>query len=284
MTAIHRGWHQALEGLVAGARESLTIAAPFITASGASSIAAKLDPVLRNSGRIDVITDLSPGHVCDGALEPAAIQSLMGATPFASLWHVPRFHAKIYIADGSRAIVTSGNLTAGALYRNVEYGFDVCDKELVATIDTDLAEVRFLGVAISAEQLAEYVDVAIRVRESYRKQQTTVDPALKQAFAKAIQSAEEDLIRFRLAGGAMHTVFAKTIVHLLRKHGPLRTEAIHRLVQSLHPDLCDDSVDRVIGPKRYGKKWKHAVRTAQQQDKRLGLIENEGDLWRATGV
>ena len=65
-------------------------------------------------------------------------------------------------------------------------------------------------------------------------------------------------MRLRLGGGACHTVFAKTIVYLLRRHGPLSTVDIHPLIQAIHPDLCDDTVDRVIDGERFGKKWKHA--------------------------
>jgi hypothetical protein len=283
VTPIHREWFRALHDLVSIARDRLTIASPFITSSGADSITKLISADLRENGRLNIITDLSPAHVCDGALEPVALQHMMAATANAYLWHIPRFHAKIYLADHTRAIVTSGNLTTGAFYRNVEYGFEINDSELVTLIDDDLTDTISLGVNVGAEQLAEYVDVAINVRERFRQQQTTVDPALKRAFTNAIQTAEDDLIRFRLAGGAMHRVFAKTIVYLLRKYGPLRTSALHEHIQRLHPDLCDDSVDRVIDGKHYGKKWKHAVRTAQQQNKRLGLIRNEGELWYVMG-
>lgn len=87
-------------------------------------------------------------------------------------------------------------------------------------------------------------------------------------------------MRLRLAGGAVHTVFARTIEYLLRRHGPMSTKQIHPLIASIPPDLCDDSVDRVIDGKRFGKKWKHAVRTAQQQLKKKGLIEYVDGAWR----
>lgn len=77
----------------------------------------------------------------------------------------------------------------------------------------------------------------------------------------------------------MHTVFAKTIEYLLRRHGALSTVQMHPLIQRLHPDLCDDSVDRVIDGKHYGKKWKHAVRTAQQQLKKTETISLSDGLW-----
>ena len=81
----------------------------------------------------------------------------------------------------------------------------------------------------------------------------------------------------------MHTVFADTIVYLLRRHGSLPTVAMHPLIERIHPDLCDNSVDRVIDGKRFGKKWKHAVRTAQQQLRKKGLVELVNGRWQLTG-
>ena len=103
---------------------------------------------------------------------------------------------------------------------------------------------------------------------------------IRRRFEESLRSAEDSLIRIRLAGGPVHTVFARTIEYLLRSHGVMATEGLHPLIKAIHPDLCDDSVDRVIDGKRFGKKWKHAVRTAQQQLKKRGVICYENGLWR----
>jgi len=59
----------------------------------------------------------------------------------------------------------------------------------------------------------------------------------------------------------------------------MSTDELNPLIQKIHPDLCDDSVDRVIDGRHFGKKWKHAVRTAQQYLKRTGQIELREGLW-----
>ena len=59
----------------------------------------------------------------------------------------------------------------------------------------------------------------------------------------------------------------------------MSTEDLYSSIADLHPDLCDDSVDRVIDGKRFGKKWKHAVRTAQQQLKRKGIADLRQGKW-----
>lgn len=291
MTAIHclhRGWREALVDLVACTRNELVIAAPFITDAGTRLIEDNLSSTVKANGKLEMITDLSPAHVCDGLLDTDALMALSSSTPSCSIWHVPALHAKVYIADAERAIVTSGNMTAGAYCRNVEYGVEIADATLVRTIRSDIADFQLLGTAVNRDAMQQYADVARAVRDSFTHQRAQVDPKLKKAFGDAVRKAENELIRLRLSGGAMHTVFGKTIELLLRRQGPLPTTTIHQLIQQLHPDLCDDSVDRVIDGKNFGKKWKHAVRTAQQNLKKQGIIEYNGQMWRltvaATGV
>lgn len=62
------------------------------------------------------------------------------------------------------------------------------------------------------------------------------------------------------------------------------THEIHPLVEGIHPDLCDNSVDRVINGVHFGKRWKHMVRNAQQSLKAQGLIEIDNRNWRLAEV
>jgi hypothetical protein len=279
---LHRGWKTALTDLIGSAQQELVVAAPFITAGGTQVVAEHLSASVREQGRVQMVTDLSPAHVCDGSLDTDALATLCDTHSSCAIWHVPALHAKVYIADCVRAIVTSGNLTDGAFYRNAEYGVEITDRGLVNQIRHDIADFQAIGAPVSAASMRSYAAAARTVRESFERQRTRVDPALKRAFDNAIRTAETELIRLRLAGGAMHTVFAKTLLVLLAREGPLSTPAIHGLVHQLHPDLCDDSVERVIDGKSFGKKWKHAVRTAQQQLKKRGLIAHDGTLWKLT--
>lgn len=75
-------------------------------------------------------------------------------------------------------------------------------------------------------------------------------------------------------------IFASTILHLLAPDRRMTTREIHPLVKALHPDICDDDVDRVIDGVHFGKRWKHMVRNAQQYLKRAGRIAHDGRYWR----
>src|SRR5262249_21204473 len=160
---------------------------------------------------------------------------------------------------------------------NFEYGIALYEPSLVRQVKNDLAEYASLGAVLGDEQLLSFCEASERVRSAFRNQTESVAKRFRAEFEKQARVAEDQLIRLRLAGGATHTVFGKTILYLLKRHGPLKTVEQHPLIQAIHPDLCDDSVDRVIDGQHFGKKWKHAVRTAQQQLKAAGLIERGED-------
>ncbi|MFQ6007779.1 MAG: hypothetical protein ACE5K8_02400, partial [Candidatus Zixiibacteriota bacterium] len=75
-------------------------------------------------------------------------------------------------------------------------------------------------------------------------------------FDKILHRAHGEVLRARAAGRAPHAIFAEAILYLLRI-GPATTEELHAKIQAIHPDLCDDSIDRVIDGRHFGKKWKH---------------------------
>ena len=102
---------------------------------------------------------------------------------------------------------------------------------------------------------------------------------LRREFNRRLRAAENEVLRVRAAGRAPTAIFAEAILHVLRS-GPKRTPDIHAAVRAIHPDLCDDSEYRVIDGRRFGRKWKHAVRTAQWHLKEQGRITLGNDLWR----
>jgi phosphatidylserine/phosphatidylglycerophosphate/cardiolipin synthase-like enzyme len=227
-----------------------------------------------------ILTDLSPMSMCQGSTDPTALRTLTNKGYSLSIRHLPRLHAKVYIADERTAIITSGNFSVGGLVKNYEYGVRIEDTMIVHTINSDITSYAALGAPVSDLQLAKYCDIANEVRIAFQKSQRSIAQTVRRRFDIVVREAEDELVRLRLAGGAMHTVFAKTIMYLLRTYGPLTTIEIHARVESIHPDLCDNNVDRIIDGKHFGKKWKHAVRTAQQQLKKQGLIELLADRWR----
>jgi len=193
---------------------------------------------------------------------------------------LPRLHAKVYISDTTQAIITSGNLTAGGIYNNFEYGVSIGEQKTISDIKIDLLSYANLGATINSAEIDAYCDVSEELKAQYKQKESSSQREFTDKFQRALNKANDELIKVRLAEGSLHAVFAKTIAYLLQKNGPLPTTTIHDLIQEIHPDLCDDNVDRVINGARFGKKWKHAVRTAQQQLKKKGLVELVNGKWR----
>jgi phosphatidylserine/phosphatidylglycerophosphate/cardiolipin synthase-like enzyme len=186
-------------------------------------------------------------------------------------------HAKVYCADGRLATVTSGNLTGGGLFRNYEYGVLVRDPVLAARIQSDVMDYAALGAELDRESLLRFCEVAVEVRDACKAEIDSASRSARARLSAALREAGDQLVRAHLAGGALHTVLGRTILFLLRRDGPLSTVELHPRIQQIHPDLCDDSVDRVIDGKSFGKKWKHAVRTAQQTlSKRKEIVLVDG--------
>ena len=281
-TLIPTPWGESLSALVKKASRKLFISSPYITVQGAELVAQHVTSAFRKRGCLTVLTDLSPLSIVQGSIDPAAIQLLAEGISTVSLRHLPRLHAKVYISDLSCAIVTSGNLTRGGLWQNYEYGVQVKDAELVARMHKDVTSYAELGANISREELAHYRVVADQVRDAFRRQQRSIASSVRADFDKKFRIAEDELLRLRVGGESRTGLFEKTIVYLLGRFGPLTTVVIHEHVKSMHPDLCDDSIDRVIGGRHHGKQWKHAVRTAQSHLKSAGRIYLEEGRWRLT--
>jgi hypothetical protein len=267
---------QSLERLLQSATEELLISSPYISADGTRLALSNLGPAFRNHGRFLLLTDISATSVVQSSTDLLAVADLSRLVGASSLVHLPRLHAKVYVADRRRAIISSANFTAGGLIRNYEYGVEITDPAIASQIHSDMEGLAELGALVTREDLESYrteiEDVRIRFLEIERRGTEKVRIQLR--------NAEQSLIAMRLRGGAMHTVFARTIEYLLKKNGPMPTTKLHPMIAQLHPDLCDDSIDRIINGYSYGKKWKHAVRTAQQQLKKTGRIEYDNNQWK----
>ena len=175
--------------------------------------------------------------------------------------------------------MTSGNLTGTALFRNHEYGALFTEPAAVARIAADVAALSGLATRLTADRLGELAAAGHDLHAARRRQEAdgaTADDPTREARL----TYDDRLVRAQLAADTVAGTFARSILFLLRTGGPVATADLHPRIQSLHPELCDDAVDRVIDGQRFGKKWKHAVRSAQQQLKSRGAIRLERGQWR----
>ncbi|MGH9795238.1 MAG: phospholipase D-like domain-containing protein [Candidatus Acidiferrales bacterium] len=260
------------------ASQSLVLCAPYVSRGPCERIARRIKSA-DSSFSLDIITDLSRDNVLSCFTDAAALAMLVRSASSASVRFLPSLHAKVYIADELRAIVTSANLTDGGLIRNFEYGAVFDDPNVVRAIRDDVLQYGSLGSLISLPQLDALARIAEELREVRKAAERSIRSTLRREFERRLREVDDQILRARTAGKTAHAIFAEAIRHLLRR-GPLTTVQIHEGVRRIHPDLCDDSVDRVIDGRHFGKKWKHEVRTAQVFLRRRAEIELEGDRWR----
>ena len=273
-------WTGRLHELVSLVDENLLIVSPFVKRFSTQRILAQLDQRgVSDSVHVGLITDLRPESTLAGSMDLLALTELGERLPNFELTHLPSVHAKIYIADSKMAIVTSGNLTEPGLCGNIEYGVALMEESIVRDIRSDFEGFASLGAKISLKDIAALATEMQDLKSLFRRAEASVRRQARRAFQEKLDLTRVQLMRHRARGKTTHAIFSDTIKFLLAK-GPLRTDELHPLIRLLHPDLCDDSIDRVIDGVNFGKRWKHYVRNAQQHLKRQGVIRFDGSKWQ----
>lgn len=260
----------------------LLIACPYVKLSVINRILAQLGQRgLLESLRAELITDLRPESALAGSMDLNALTHLARSLPKFELTHLPCVHAKVYVADCKMAVVTSGNLTESGLHGNVEYGVALTEEGMVTQVRSDFEGYASLGARVPVEDISALSAQMEDLKEAFQRAERSMQAQARRAFKEKLESTQIQLLRHRARGKTTHAIFLETVKFLLAR-GPLRTEELHPLVQLLHPDLCEDSVDRIIDGVHFGKRWKHYVRNAQQYLKRHGEIQFDGTRWRLT--
>jgi len=260
------------------AQESLFVSAPYIKSYGVELLLSHT-----KARRLTLLTNLSLENATSAGFD---FDSLLGLGQQFELTvsSLEKLHAKIYVADTHLALVTSANLTRGGLQENYEYGVLLRDKNIVQTLQTDMEHYFSLGNIFDAATLLE---VQKEVQEIKRLRIELERSAQAHKLSQALKAKEESLqvklLTNRIRGRTINSIFSETILYLLRRHGPLPTEQLHAFIKEIHPDICDDTIDRVINGQRFGKKWKHMVRNAQQFLKAGNLITLRDGRWELTG-
>ncbi|MCY4655008.1 MAG: phospholipase D-like domain-containing protein [Dehalococcoidia bacterium] len=271
-------WSETFERFVRSIDSRATIVAPFITAQPLQSFASMLDS--DNEPQINLLTNLSADSLLQGSVDGKAIAEFCRAIPNVSVRHLPGLHAKVYVADEHTAIITSGNLTHGSLHQNYEYGIQINEPATVRRVARDLQEYGNLGASVSVDELDHIAAIAVTLKDKHSRQLKSAQSDLRREFERQLESVRESLMQLRgKPGETANAIFARTILYLLR-NGPLPTREMHPLIQNIHPDLCDDRVDRIINGLQFGKAWKHRVRGAQANLKRQGLIDLVEGHWQ----
>lgn len=263
--------------VIKGARKSLFVAVPYIKNYGVDILSKNAE-----TDGLRLITNFSVQNITGAGFDVRAMLNLWDRFSL-EVSSLQNLHAKVYIADGKTAFITSANLTRGGLVENYEYGIVLKDERLVADIVEDMNNYFKLGNIFNRDRLAEIISDVDKIKVLQKQMAMTAQAKqLQTALKKKQQELETKLLTNRVEGITLNAIFSETIVYIIRKVGPLSTKELHPFIQNIHPDICDDTIDRVINGQHFGKKWKHLVRNAQQHLKQNNVIKLEDDKWRLT--
>lgn len=272
-------WGHAFQKLLSKVEDKLILVSPFIKLSQAAVVASQLrGRGVYNHVHVSVLTDLRPESALHGSTDLEAFVQLYNALPKCDLTHLPSLHANVYLADQRMAIITSGNLTDPGIDENIEYGIVSTEESIVRAVRSDLEAYAMLGAKISLNDVHALLGEINELKELYRKAERTIRVRARRVFREKLEATKFEILRHRAKGKSTNAIISETILFLLGK-GPLHTIELHPMIKRIHPDLCDDTVDRVIDGVHFGKKWKHHVRNTQQQLKREGWIRFDGERW-----
>ncbi len=272
-------WSGAFQKLLERVDRNLILASPFIKRSRASSVLSLLQRRgIQNDLDLLLITDLRPESALNGSNDLEALLDFSSHVPRLRLTYLPSLHAKVYVADQTMAIITSGNLTDPGVESNIEYGIVSTDTTIVSQVRKDFEGYALLGAKISLEEIMDLMNEINELKLLFRQAERTIRVRARRVFQEKLQATRTRLLRHRAKGKSTNAILSETILFLLSK-SPRRTIELHPLIKLIHPDICDDSIDRVIDGVHFGKKWKHHVRIAQQFLKRAGQIRYDNGHW-----
>jgi len=272
-------WKNEFIDALSQTQRELFISSPFVSLEGVRILSDCLDN--KSNLQVSLITNLTVQNIINGATEPAALLELMNQFGHVNISVLGRLHAKVYLIDDKIGIITSANLTGGGLMSNFEYGVLIDDPDIVFTIKEDMLNYYALGNVVDKALLERLNEESQKLCEVRRRTDDLIESStLARLLKQSTEALQVEMLRNRLKGGrTINAIFSETILYLLEKKGPLTTTELHPLIQSIHPDICDDSIDRIIDGQHFGKKWKHLVRNAQQYLKRKGLVKQQGVKW-----
>lgn len=268
-----------LKGVLDSVEHELVIVSPHIKQKEAKWVCDELEKRISISKlSILVLSDVRSANVLNGSLDIEALIHFCKRIPRSTVINLPRLHAKVFVADRTNALITSANLTPSGMDYNFEYGVRFRDMSLVGKVRADLDAYSRLGNVLEQQALDKLASVAKELSTQYRELQKAAGASLKQRFSQTLKEANHEFLRAQVGSRTAHSLFAEAILYALSV-SPLPTIELNPRVQRLLPELCDDTVELVINSERFGKRWKHGVRNAQQYLKKTGQINFDGKVW-----
>lgn len=193
ITILKSPWKSEFVRLVSDARKSIHLASPYIKKDIATLIVEHSKPKVK----IDYLNSFKLSNFYRGASDLEALEILHKRNANLKSYH--QLHAKIFIFDEEKSVVTSGNLTSGGLLNNYEYGLLINDKDLSYKISEDYKKI-FRNEEVTGRITDEIIKKASQILQSVPKERKPkFELKDKELFKKV---SEEDIEADRYDGGA----------------------------------------------------------------------------------
>ena len=100
-------WNAHFDDLLTEASSSLVLCAPFVGRGPCGRVQARIAELASAEFQVTVVTDLSRDNMLSGVTDVFALAEMAKASPTVAIRFLPSLHAKVYVADDKRAIVTA---------------------------------------------------------------------------------------------------------------------------------------------------------------------------------
>jgi phosphatidylserine/phosphatidylglycerophosphate/cardiolipin synthase-like enzyme len=124
-------WDKKLYDLVLQSQKNIKISSPYIS----KEICKNIFKHKNSQTKIQLITDFKINNLINNSLDILALEEFIINNSLVKSY--PSLHAKIYIFDDEKFVISSSNLTFGGLVKNFEYGIFSNDKDFSQNVVND---------------------------------------------------------------------------------------------------------------------------------------------------
>ena len=251
--------------LAESSEDNIKLCSPFIK----NEIVDEIYKTKKDNCRVTVVTNVNLMSMYKRSSDIGALRFILENG--GSVYNYQKLHAKIYIFDDKKAIITSANLTSSGLKRNFEYGVLVKETSLVNAVCEDYF--KLCNSELSGKLKIEHTEEIQNIIDSVPEPPQVLLPKLQLSYA---ESADD--------------YFDKDISYIIKNLKGWKRSVFYALgfVENRVFSTADFSLMIPYLQKQYPKNHhvEAKIRQQLQELRDLGLIKFEGNgiygkLWLA---
>jgi len=248
-----------MDELISNSAKSIKMCVPYIKTSIIKDILMHKPSKVK----LELITTSNLASFASGGSDICAIKQLINEG--VKVYNYQGLHAKIYVFDDERAIITSANLTYNGLYKNYEYGVYVNeDKETMNKIVSDFDNM-LLSEMCGVFKIIDIDFIEKTIKNFGEKINTRFDndgdnyilDVAKNGITKSLSTWQDDI--FNLIDKFENEYFSLEYMYsfeqtLIKKHP--KNYHIKEKIRQILQQLRDRGLIKFITPGNYKKLWR----------------------------